>query len=64
MRQAYRPRLPVQMPRYAAAAARVEMAALAAARVAGIRIVILAVHEITPVALAGQGLLAETALTG
>ena len=51
------------MQQCAVAAVLAGMAALAAAQVAGIKIAILAAHEITPVALAGKGLLAETALT-
>ena len=51
------------MLQYAAAEETEETEALEAAQVAGIKIAILAAHEITPVALAGKGLLAETALT-
>ena len=51
------------MLRYAAAEEAEETEALEAAQVAGIKIAILAAHEITPVALEGKGLLAETALT-
>ena len=51
------------MQQCAVAAVLEEMVALAAAQVAGIKIAILAAHEITQVALAGKGLLAETALT-